>query len=601
MRHQLVGAVGLGLILVNPHATAQPVVQEQVLGPLMDNFWAGYTIAPRGVRLASVSARGEGGVVTVDGVESPAFDELLDVRCVDVSLSPEQNDVKVLDQMREVLNRHRSANVIFSEDGARYAYGCGMGNEFVIIADGKELHRGPAEERGWIALRFSPRGRHVVFTTRPNQGDVAGFRLFVDGKPEQFSYLQPYPVFSPDGERYAYVVTDPKNPDRHTLIIDGQPAAYEGVRPRIDAKGRVFSVKVNADDGKQTLQLDGAPVFTAPQVKGVYPSPTGERYAAVGAMGRHEELFVDGQSAATASLIEEVVWSPDGAHFAVICQTAERTRYLVYDGQNGPEVDNVTDVTFAPDSSAMVYLGYFDGQNHVVLNNADIMQGAAAMPVKPFFFGPAGACKIAFVQGAGLHDLALVMDQQMLGGLNNLTGVTFSPDGTRFGFVHGPQGQGKPVLDEMEYADRIPAPFQVAAGTLAGSGPPVYFLFSPDSKHVAYLASSRQNGASGVIVDGTPIATSGTRVGRPHFTPDSQHLFWIEAEKPYFRIYLDGEPVAQYDMISSAWESNPAMWEMSPEGVFSIMGPSGDRVKRIRITPGPGTSIETMIAKAKAR
>jgi hypothetical protein len=270
----------------------------------------------------------------------------------------------------------------------------------------------------------------------------------------------------------------------------------------------------------------------------------------------------------------------------------------VYDGQNGPEVDNVKDITFAPDSSAIVYLGYFDGQDHVVLNNADIMQGDRAMPAKPFFYGPAGAYKVAFVQGPSVQDLSLVMDGQILGGLNNLTGVAFSPDGTRYAFAHGPSGQGRPVVDEREYPDRVPTPFAAPSG-MVGSPPPVYFVFSPDSKHVAYLVSSRQTGANGVIVDGTPILTKSTRVGRPHFTPDSRHLFWIEQEKPYYRVYLDGEPVAQYDLISGPWESDPRMWEMGADGVFSLMGPSGSEVKRIRITPGPGTSIETMIAKAK--
>ncbi|MCC6660376.1 MAG: hypothetical protein IT437_05775 [Phycisphaerales bacterium] len=587
-------------VLLVPQAVwAQPHVEEQVLGPLLDNFYTGHVVSPRGQRLASLVARADGGVVIVDGVEGPAFDELLSAAFVDVSLPPEINDISVLDEARRILNLHREDTVVFSADGSRYAYACRIGGDAVIVVDGKEFHREPLGPGGLCHLRFSPGGKHVYFVRKPDRGDQ-GFRLVMDGTPLGASYLQPLPVFSPGDGHYAYVATDLGDPDRHTLIVDGNPAAYSGVRPEFASAGALTTVQVDPQTLKQTLLLDGAPVFTALRVSGVYPDPLGQRLAAVGDMGnQYQQLFIDGTAAGGAALIDAVVWSPDGKHYAALCQSPERTRYVILDGQNGPEFQNITDLAFAPDSSRLVYVGLMDGQLHAVFNNADVMQGAAMMPLKPFFYGP--DCKAAFIQGQNLNDLALVMGDEMLGGLRAVKGPAFSPDGTRRAFVHGQINQERPVVDQTEYPSLLVEPLAAPAG-----GPDQqarYFVFSPDNAHVVFLAASRENPkAMGLFVDGTLIPASNTRIGRVSFTPDSRHLLWTASEKPFQNIYVDGEVVARYDLGSgSQWESNEAMWDMSPEGVFTIMGPVNGQVKRFRITPPAGTSIETMIAGAAGR
>lgn len=585
--------------LIAAAAVAQPKVEETVLGPLMNHF-TGHLLSPRGVRLATIAAKGEGAVVFVDGVEGPVLDEVVDSSFVGVSLPPELNDWLNLKELNDRDNKQTTQSVLFSEDGARYAYVGLVGAEFIVIADGKEVFRVPTEGyAGICGMRFSPGGKHLVFALNPNRsGPGHGFRLVVDGKASGLSYLQPLPVFSPDGEHYAYVATDMTKTEQHTLMVDGKPAPYKGVRPRFDAKGRVFSVKVDPETSKETLQLDGTPWFTAHKVGGVFPAPVGGKSAATAHMGSQRvELFIDGASVTTAGDIETVHWSPDGARYAALCTSTDRTRYVVLDGVNGPALGNITDIAFAPDSSRLVYVGFENGQHHVVFDNESVMDGAPSMAVKPFFYGPGH--EVAFVQSRNRNDMALVMGERMFGGLVNVTGVAVSPDGSRMAFAHGNPDTMSAVIGDMEYSGFQPTAFTTSG--LDTTSPSIWFAFSPDGTHVARVVSSREpRGPMGLMVDETLIPAKSTRIARPHFTPDSRHIFWVEVEKPYHNVYLDGEVAARYDISPYwSWDANELACAMEPDGTFVIMGPVGGEVKRFRITPSSATSIETMIEKAK--
>lgn len=599
MRHAVCPWAIVPAVFLCGAAAAQPKVEQKPLGPIVDDY-EGHLISAPGHRLATIARKGEGAVIVVDGVESPVFSEVLDTSFLEVSLPPELNDPNVLRVLRDADNRRTRQRVLFSDDGARVAYAAVNGSDWVVFVDGKEFFRLPAGEYADICgMRFSPRGgKHLYFVLNPmRSGPGQGFRLVVDGKPSDQSYLQPFPVFTADGEHYACVFTDPADPEKHTLIVDGRPAPYKGVRPEFDANGRLFTVTIDPESAKETLQLDGKPWFTAYRV-GVYPAPVGENVAATGDMGsQNVELFINGASVASAPQIDDVTWSPDGQRYAALCGTTQHTKYAILDGVNGPELQNITDIAFSPDSKRLVYIGFADGRHHVVFDNESVMEGAASMVVKPFFYGPRH--EVAFVQAQAFNNMALVVGEQMFGGLTNVTGLTPSPDGTRVAFVHGNMNATSAVIGDMEYSGFTPASFQAAAS--GATETPKWFVFSPDGKHVARMVMSPEpRGPMGVMVDETLIQTKSTRISRPHFTPDSRHLFWVEAEKPHHVIYLDGEPVARYDLTSyTYWESTPDAWGMDPDGTFVLMGPVANQVTRLSITPSDATSIDTMIAKAK--
>ena len=99
-----------------------------------------YTISPSGGHIAYMGAKGTHFAVTVDGVEGPMFDELYGPNGQGFHL-PEKAAV-----MRSSPGGEKAdamVPVLFSPDGAHYAYAARLGAEYVVIHDGQETGRGP--------------------------------------------------------------------------------------------------------------------------------------------------------------------------------------------------------------------------------------------------------------------------------------------------------------------------------------------------------------------------------------------------------------------------------------------------------------------------
>jgi hypothetical protein len=138
------------------------------------------------------------------------------------------------------------------------------------------------------------------------------------------------------------------------------------------------------------------------------------------------------------------------------------------------------------------------------------------------------------------------------------------------------------------------------AAALRGPFPPARFLFSPDSKHLVAFGRRAGADAPGILVDGKFFA-AGT--GSPYtasFTPDGRHLFWRDRlpNDPHWAVFLDGNPVVLLDQNTNNVHNYPGYWDMGLDGVLTVIGPTEEGMKRIRITPGSDTSIESLLAKA---
>ena len=101
-----------------------PKVESQVLLPPEPGMQ--YSISPKGLHLAAVVLRGSRQVLVHDGVDGPRFDRVL-------TLSSRSNGVKVA----------------WSDDGARFAYHGKLGQEYVIVVDGKEVSRPTGASGSW--------------------------------------------------------------------------------------------------------------------------------------------------------------------------------------------------------------------------------------------------------------------------------------------------------------------------------------------------------------------------------------------------------------------------------------------------------------------
>lgn len=577
-------------------ALAQVEVETQVMGPVLDKD-SGYSFSLVGQRLACAVGTDDGrGCMLVDGERGAAFDALYDPAFVMVSLSPELVWPEA-QKARLARSEARRGPVVFSDDGTRCAYPVVREQELVVVVDGEDLWKAPAEGNRISGLEFSPHSRIVYHVRHPAQGSREdGFQLVVNGAAERLSYMQPFPVFNSDGTRYAYVATDLDRVTHH-LIIDGEEAPYLGLKPVWTAADQLVTV-APIDPATQlvAVQLDGEKLLEAQVVERVIPAPAGKRVATLTRGNRAYQLHIDGEQVSNGPLIEDVFWSAEGARYGALCNTGGGTRLLLLDGEPGPEYGNISGVTFAPDGSRVHFVGYTNGQHVLVLDN-ERQSPASLMPIEPLMRADG---ELVYVLGVNLHQMTLVLGAEQLGPMREIKDLALSPVGARYALEFGPLNDGSVLIDGLVFSDIQTKPF-----VALGIEDPVTerFVFSPDGEHLLHIGWFKADTrAMGVFVDDALINTRSTNIARPQFTPDSQHVVWTERVPPHSNVMVDGQLAAQFDLgRSSLWERHSDVAAMSPDGVFTIMGPIDGSIVKLRITPDPATSVETLIAAASDR
>jgi hypothetical protein len=277
----LIIAILLGASCVS--LSAEPKVEEQVVGPVADN--AKYFVSPHGAHLATVMAKGSRINVIVDGVAGPKFDEIVETTVGYIDSRPYENTAP---------NQHPlAAQVTFSRDGNRYAYLARLGQEWVLMADNHELLRIPVagavgasagiagnEGNHEIRLEFSGEtGKHLLFA----RSTYGGNELWVDGQKWPGFYfaggtgkLSLEPLISPDGNHIVYLATMDTRGEKRALIIDGKDAGYFGEQLQFTPEGNHLICLSQTPKGQSVL-IDGKPLFTARQITEVFVPPVGNR------------------------------------------------------------------------------------------------------------------------------------------------------------------------------------------------------------------------------------------------------------------------------------------------------------------------------------
>src|SRR6185437_2101926 len=195
-------------------------IEETVLAPVSTG--AKFFISPHGVHLATYENSGSRVVIYYDGVPGPKFDEILG----------------------GTNNSAVESGLVFSPDGKRYAY-CGRaGTEMVVMVDGKEYLRTSESNMGRFdgtscKLGFTSNSKHVFLFSAAvkslSRGD-GRTRFIFDGKDVPGSTTKPTGgsedlrdiFFSPDGDHFALIVTDPADDTKWGLVVDGKMAPYRG-------------------------------------------------------------------------------------------------------------------------------------------------------------------------------------------------------------------------------------------------------------------------------------------------------------------------------------------------------------------------------------
>jgi len=557
-------------------------IEEKVLAPLQEG--AKFEVSPHGVHVATIENDGSRVVVYYDGVAGPKFDQILD---------------------------QGTHSIVFSPEGNRYAYCARAGNQYVVMVDGKELVRSSESLGGTFTgvncmLGFTSNNQHVYYfsdVTVRNPVTTTFVRFVFDGKPGPPSNTDGNSraiAFSPDGDHYAYVWNDPKRQKPSMLIVDGKPAPYQAGSPQWTNDSKHLYTQRQVPGGGMELLFDGKPVTRAFNFR-VYVAPIGETVvvAVTGGTNFHPFSFlvVNGKKVAGSDTVERgsidnVVFSPDGKHYAAICGDLSSHHYVIVDGKRGQEYVSIDKLAFTPDSSTVAYLSSVNGRNFIVVGDQEF--GAPIGSVQPPVLAPAGSRVAGLITTNG-HP-SLLIDRKIIP-LNGLGAedLGFAPDGAHYAYFLIEAGNGHRLV-----IDAVPQPQSALSGDridLENVSVSKY-IFSADGKHVAHFADSppASSVARGVFLDGKFIPTTlegaNTKLA---FSPDSKHLLWIHAygDRPY-RVFVDGKPLVDFYFPGSNLGMVPHWWEFGPDGALSFLSQDDNSLKRITITLSPETNLAAM-------
>jgi len=271
-------------------------------------------------------------------------------------------------------------NFSFSPDSGHYAYtavsrevygGKVTGGEFIVIDDKKQSYSLPSRMSDGVI--FSPDSKHYAYEI-----EMPGYNsaMLIDNHVgPKYSYNSSF-AFSPDSKHYAYVGTNIDPPSR-ILIVDGK------VTKNIDPYFLVFS-----PDGQKLAYVMGSFVFVNDvRDKNSYEylgplqfSSDGKHYAYAGTKDKKTSIILDDQEIEKyedENVSFGITLSPDGSKVALRGKKRiinEKTfippkEFIIFDGQQGPEYDAVSNLVFSPDGKNFVYSAKDGAKNFIIYNN----------------------------------------------------------------------------------------------------------------------------------------------------------------------------------------------------------------------------------------
>jgi hypothetical protein len=520
----------------------------------------------------------------------------------------------------------------------------------------------PVENLYGTAFSFSRDGNHYAyFANFPD--DPNGFHavphLVVDGKVNPPDYTVP---------GFTWV---PRIKDNLAPLFTGDSKHLITVRskrlPSTERKGEFV-------DGPLTIFVDQKPVLEAPFVeklvgprnvrrrfyaglKELSVAPAGTNFIAVFAMPNQDpmssstssadRIFLNDRRVIDVPKFERVVWSPNGKRYAAQCATDHNSGFMVIDGKKEPEYRTVSLQPhrkygasksydgFTGDSSMSVYMATTD-KTFLVVEGAE-SDGFQAIADLTFGTGAHFAFVATTETGQKMgktRDVTapgsqqLVVDGQALEPRQDVHDFVFNPDGTHYAFLSWGSSSNK--RGAKVFVDGVEQRFEFGGDfvhyTTGSDEADRKFLFSPDGKHVLYLASFGRVDSSGysedhsatkaVCLDGKLIPCEGEKSQiTAFFTPDSKHVMWVDwadnYKVPGYSVYVDGQRDGHYDCppvdyshgttVAAFFEREKSATEMGSDGAFTFLGQVGSAVKKLRITPPTDTNLTRFAALADER
>jgi hypothetical protein len=385
--------------------------------------------------------------------------------------------------------------------------------------------------------------------------------------------------------------------------------------PKFTADGlHLITTRIVPQSNATEVLLDGKSIMRAISPR-ISMTPIGSGFATVVSQGNPgsgiEFVTIGTQRVAGTDCpwspgLTDVVFSADAKHWVTLCRASPTSTWLIVDGKKASEYQTIGGIGFTPDGR-FVYTAGMRNQTFVVTGDQESNGYQTLLPVAPDTAGDrldffSGVVAMRSVQLSGTHVGYIGANNQGMTTVvvdgksfqrQDAASLEFSPDGSRWAFTSGTINNKTLIVDGTETKMGAVVSFQRPALTNQVRTPRD-FVFSPDSKHIAYFAT-QPSGAHGIVVDGkfTALPGNGNYPMNPTFTPDSRHLIWMDRPGGSAQVlYVDGRPAVQ--MEAGSLNTIPGTWEMAADGTLTVIGQSGDGLKRYRIEPPADTSIDTL-------
>ncbi|HUU42269.1 MAG TPA: hypothetical protein VMX57_00730, partial [Planctomycetota bacterium] len=335
-------------------------------------------------------------------------------------------------------------------------------------------------------------------------------------------------------------------------------------------------------------------------------SPDGERLAGIGWRGRRQFVRCDNREGKTYDAVDEITFSPDGKHLVYSAHDAGK-HFLVLDGVEQPAWTYVRYPVFSPDSRHLAFVaarggkweyGHLEGAKYFVIRDGKQVGGACDEIRKPVF-SPDGEHLVTFAREEGNWHVYLDGEKKFADADGGL--LVFTPDGRDLKLLPPERiGPGAPSF-ELAVGDRR---IDLYEGTVIGpdawaltgiprlgfsspdgkrqariapasndrpawdspsvlvcdgkTGKPyahiVNVLFSPDNKHVVYVAEIKDL-AFVMVRDGVE-GRQYQGIHRPVFSPDSRHLAYVTGYSGGMSVVCDGREGQRYDEVGEVFFSS---------------------------------------------
>lgn len=282
-------------------------------------------------------------------------------------------------------------------------------------------------------------------------------------------------IFSPDGERMAYVLQVGK---KQVVVCEDKrgPECDHVLHPVFSPDSRRLAYSIRQEEQTFFFLFHGEEEGLRPGHFSVF-SPDGKHYAWRRRQGKQGQVVADGKAGPWIHYVhaDSMTYSPDGKRLAYTGQGVG----VVLDGQVQPGI-NGRDPTFSPDSKHFAYR----------------------------------------VEGwkGGKRRQWVVLDGMELAGYGEVESLTFSPDSRHFAYYARDNQKCVLVWDGKELYKWVNGPGRIT--------------FSPDSQHMIYATDYVP--PMHVWLNGRLISKDHETISEPVFSPDSKHLAYATSLHRYY-------------------------------------------------------------------